>query len=412
MKVVRNKNFIEEEYPMAQNNHTPFLKKMLIEFMAEPDPLYAMLEWLTNELMKLEAENKVGAHKGEHCPTRTTHFSGTRVRRFDTRLGTIYLLVPKLRKGGYIPFFVTERKRSEQALLQVVQEAFINGVSTRKMERLAQSLGIESFSASQVSEITKDLNEQVEWFRTRPLEKEYPVIWVDALYEKVRCERHIISMAVAVVQGLTNEGNREILAVEPMYAESEDTYTHLFEQLKSRGVETVWLCISDAHTGLKNAIQKCFLGSSWQRCKVHFMRNILVHIPHKEKESFAAKLKQIWYQPDQECAKQYALLVIQEYRDRFPQAIALLEEGLEDSLQFLAFPHLDQRKISSTNSLERIHKEIRRRTRVVGIFPTTDSYLRLVTSYLIEYTEDWMSSKKYISSEAITKQQVELLKIA
>ena len=397
---------------MAHKNHTPFLKKMLLEFMTEPDPLYAMLEWLTNELMKLEAENKVGAQKGEHCPTRTTHFSGTRVRRFDTRLGTIYLLVPKLRKGGYIPFFVTERKRSEQALLEVVQEAFINGVSTRKMERLAQSLGIESLSASQVSEITKDLNNQVEWFRTRPLEKEYPVIWIDALYEKVRCEKHVISMAIAVVQGITKEGNREILAVEPMYAESEDTYTHLFEQLKRRGVEKVWLCVSDAHSGLKNAIQKCFLGSSWQRCKVHFMRNILVHIPHKEKESFAAKLKQIWYQPDQECAKQYALLVIQEYRDRFPQAIALLEEGLEDSLQFLAFPHLDQRKISSTNSLERIHKEIRRRTRVVGIFPTTDSYLRLVASYLVEYTEDWMSSKKYISSEAITEQQAELLKIA
>ena len=371
-----------------------------------------MLEWLTNELMKLEAENKVGAQKGEHCPTRTTHFSGTRVRRFDTRLGTIYLLVPKLRKGGYIPFFVTERKRSEQALLEVVQEAFINGVSTRKMERLAQSLGIESLSASQVSEITKDLNNQVEWFRTRPLEKEYPVIWIDALYEKVRCEKHVISMAIAVVQGITKEGNREILAVEPMFAESEDTYTHLFEQLKRRGVEKVWLCVSDAHSGLKNAIQKCFLGSSWQRCKVHFMRNILVHIPHKEKESFAAKLKQIWNQPDQECAKRYALLIIQEYRDRFPQAIALLEEGLEDSLQFLAFPHLDQRKISSTNSLERVHKEIRRRTRVVGIFPTTDSYLRLVASYLIEYTEDWMSSKKYISPEAITKQQVELLKIA
>jgi len=397
---------------MAHKNHTPFLKKMLLEFMTEPDPLYAMLEWLTNELMKLEAENKVGAQKGEHCPTRTTHFSGTRVRRFDTRLGTIYLLVPKLRKGGYIPFFVTERKRSEQALLEVVQEAFINGVSTRKMERLAQSLGIESLSASQVSEITKDLNNQVEWFRTRPLEKEYPVIWIDALYEKVRCEKHVISMAIAVVQGITKEGNREILAVEPMFAESEDTYTHLFEQLKRRGVEKVWLCVSDAHSGLKNAIQKCFLGSSWQRCKVHFMRNILVHIPHKEKESFAAKLKQIWNQPDQECAKRYALLIIQEYRDRFPQAIALLEEGLEDSLQFLAFPHLDQRKISSTNSLERVHKEIRRRTRVVGIFPTTDSYLRLVTSYLIEYAEDWMSSKKYISPEAITEQRTKLPKVA
>ncbi|QPM68873.1 transposase [Atribacter laminatus] len=142
------------------------------------------------------------------------------------------------------------------------------------------------------------------------------------------------------------------------------------------------------------------------------MRNIVVHIPHKEKESIALNSKQIWYQPDQESAKRVVLLVIQEYRDRFPQAIALLEEGLEDSLQFLAFPHLDQRKISSTNSLERIHKEIRRRTRVVGIFPTTDSYLRLVTSYLIEYTEDWMRSKKYISSEAITEQQAELLKIA
>lgn len=168
------------------------------------------------------------------------------------------------------------------------------------MERPAQSLGIESRSASQASEITKDLNEHVEWFRTCPLEKEYPVIWVDALYEKVRCERHVISMAVAVIKGLTSEGK-------------------------------------GAHSGLKNAIQKCFLGASWQWCKVHFMRNILVH--------------------------------------------ALLEEGLEDSLQFLTFPRTYQRKIASTNPLERIHKEIRRRTRVVGIFPTTDSYLRLVTNY-------------------------------
>ncbi len=163
---------------------------------------------------------------------------------------------------------------------------------------------------------------------------------------------------------------------------------------------------------LKKAIQKCFLGASWQRCKVHFMRNLLAHIPYKEKEAFAAQVKQIWQQPNQDLARCYALGVIQEYGDRFPQAIALFEEGREDSLQFLAFPLLNRRKLSSTNPLERVHKEIRCRTRVVGIFPNTDSYLRLVTSYLIEYTEDWVSSRKYISPETIEEQRTKLPKVA
>ena len=161
---------------MARKNDTTCYKKLLLNFITEPDPLYAMLQWLTEKMMAVEAEAKVGAAKGSHSTERTTHFSGNRVRRFDTRLGTMYLVVPKLRKGGYIPFFVTEKKRSEQALIQVVQKAFINGVSTRKIERLARSLGIETLSAGQVSEITKSLDEQVQYFRTRPLEKEYPVI--------------------------------------------------------------------------------------------------------------------------------------------------------------------------------------------------------------------------------------------
>jgi len=369
--------------------------------MGEADPLYSMLQWLTERMMEVEAEMKVGAVKGKHSPDRATHFSGTRVRRFDTRLGTLYLLVPKLRQGGYIPFFVTEKKRSEQALIQVVQEAFINGVSTRKMERLAQSLGIEGISAGQVSAMTKELDNQVAQFRSRSLEREYPIIWVDALYEKIRFDGRVISMAVLVVAGITVEGHREILACEPMMNESEETYRMLFNNLKERGLEKVWLCVSDAHKGLRKAIRKTFLGCSWQRCKVHFMRNILAHVSHKEKGPFADKLKAIWLQRTKETALQTAHMVIEEYKHRFPQAIKTLEDGLEDALQYLEYSSFDHRKISSTNILERLNREIRRRSRVVGIFPSMDSYLRLITSYLIEYAEDWSTGKVTLNSHSL-----------
>lgn len=397
---------------MAREYDTSAYKKLLLHFMGESDPLYSMLQWLTERMMEVEAELKVGAAKGKHAIDRTTHFSGTRVRRFDTRLGTLYLLIPKVRQGGYIPFFVTEKKRSEQALIQVVQEAFINGVSTRKMERLARSLGIEGISAGQVSVMTKELDDQIDQFRTRPLEREYPVIWVDALYEKIRFDGRVISMAVLVVAGVTLEGRREVLACEPMMNESEETYQMLFNGLKQRGLEKVWLCVSDAHKGLRNAVQKAFLGCSWQRCKVHFMRNILAHVSHKEKASFAAKLKAVWLQPTRETALQTARMLMDQYRDRFPQAIWILEEGLEDALQFLTFSCFDHRKISSTNILERLNREIRRRSRVVGIFPGMDAYVRLITSYLIEYCEDWSTGKCYVKPSLIEEQRVVLQKAA
>jgi putative transposase len=397
---------------MARRHDTATYKKLLLHFMGEADPLYSMLQWLTERMMEVEAELKAGAAKGKHAPDRRTHFSGTRVRRFDTRLGTLYLLVPKLRQGGYVPFFVTEKRRSEQALIHVVQEAFINGVSTRKMERLARSLGIEGISAGQVSAMTKELDEQVERFRTRPLDREYPLIWVDALYEKIRFDGRVISMAVLVVAGITVEGHREILACEPMVNESEETYRILFSNLKQRGLEKVWLCVSDAHKGLRKAVQKAFLGCSWQRCKVHFMRNILAHVSHREKGVFAEKLKTIWLQPTKAAALRSARMLIDEYRDRFPRAIATLEEGLEDALQYLAFSSFDHRKISSTNILERLHREIRRRSRVVGIFPSMDAYLRLITSYLIEYAEDWSTGKCYIKQALIKEQRVALKQAA
>jgi putative transposase len=397
---------------MAHNNVITHFQKLLLQFITEPDPLLAMLQWLTEQLMQLEAEEKIGAPKGKHSQNRSTHFSGYRVRRFDTRMGTMYLLVPKLRKGGYIPFFVVERKRSEQALIQVVQEAFINGVSTRKIERLAKSLGIENLSASQVSEINKGLNEQVEAFRTRPLEKEYPVLWVDALYEKIRTNGRVVNMAVLIVTGINTSGVREILAVEPVYGESEETYTQLFDKLRGRGLENVWLVVSDAHKGLQAAVKKCFLGASWQRCKVHFMRNILAHVGHRDKAQFAARLKQIWVQPDRESALKLAALFIEEYEEQYPEAIEALRQGLEDSLQFYSFEDFDSKKISSTNMQERLHREVRRRSRVVGIFPSGEAYVRLVTSYLIEYSEDWAMSRSYVRAETIELCRAKLKRVA
>jgi transposase-like protein len=397
---------------MAKTNLITCFQKLLLQFVTEQDPLLAMLQWLTEQLMRMEAEEKAGAPKGSHSRDRTTHFSGYRVRRFDTRLGTMYLLVPKLRKGGYIPFFVVERKRSEQALIQVVQEAFVNGVSTRKIERLAQKLGIENLSASQVSQINKGLGEQVEAFRTRVLEREYPVLWVDAMYEKIRSDGRVVNMAVLIVTGVSVCGIREILAVEPMYRESEQTYTLLFRKLQERGLEQVWLVVADAHKGLRAAVTKCFLGASLQRCKVHFMRNILAHVGHRDKEQFAAKLKQIWLQPDRESALKIAELFVEEYRERFSEAVETLREGLEESLQFYGFEEFDPRKISSTNMQERLHREVRRRSRVVGIFPSAESYLRLVTSYLIEYAEDWSTSRSYIRAEAIERCRRKLGRVA
>lgn len=392
---------------MAYENNTSSIEQMLLSFMAEQDPMQSMLQWLCGQLMEAELASKIKADKSERTDDREGYRSGYRVRRFDTRMGTMYLLVPKLRKGGYIPFFVTEKSRSEAALMNVIQEAYINGVSTRKIRRLAQSLGIESISRGQVSQITRELNEQVQVFRSRRLEKTYPVLWVDALYEKIRYDSRVINMAVEVVIGIDIDGKRDILAIEPMQEESEATYKSLFDSLKSRGLEDVWLVVSDAHKGLMKAIKESFIGCSWQRCKVHFMRNILARIPSKDKAAFASRLKQIWLQPDIDTAKAYAENLMDYHDGRYPEAVRSLEEGLEDSLQFYSFKSMDARKISSTNMLERLNREIRRRTNVVGVFPNMDSYIRLVTSHLIEYSDDWSAGKAYISPDQISLIQEE-----
>ena len=382
---------------MAQNIY----EKILAQFLTEGDPIFAMLEWMVKKMIEIESQQKVGAQKGKHSRGRKTYFSGTRVRRFDTRMGTMYLLIPKVRKGGYVPFFVTEKKRSEQALMSMIREAFVNGVSTRKVERVAKKLGIENISSGQVSMINKQLNEDVQRYRNRKLDRLYPFVWVDALYEKIRDNGRVISMAILVVYGVNREGKREILAIEPMYQETEDNWRMIFKNIKDRGVEKICYIVSDAHAGIQSAVKKEFLGCSWQRCKVHFMRNILARVSSKDKKSFADKLKQIWRQPDKQMALKVAELIMEEYQDKYPKAVKCLEEGLEDTLSYYDYPEVDHRKISSTNVLERLFREIRRRTKVIGIFPSKDSYIRLVTTLLIEYSEDWEVERSYIKKDIL-----------
>lgn len=396
---------------MAQNNLNAELEKLIQEINggeSPSDPLLTMMKWLLNEIMQIELKKRLGAYKGEHSDARTGYLSGTRPRRFDTRLGTIGLDIPKVRSGGYVPFFLNHRERCEQALCSVVFEAYTNGVSTRKMKKLAEAMGIEGISASEVSKINHSLDEQVQAFRTKPLDEEYPVLWADALYEDIREDGRVVSKAVMVVQVLNMLGKREIIAIEPMPEESTDTYEVLFSSLKERGLRTIHLIVSDAHLGLKAAAKASFPGSSWQRCKVHFMRNILARIPQKQKALVGAKLKAIWNAAEMQDARLLEKSFVKEYEKRFPDAVKCLEDGFEDSIQFYAFRSFDPKKVSSTNCLERVNREIRRRTRAVGIFPSSDAYIRLVTSFLIEYTEGWREGCCYIRPEIIRLQLEEL----
>jgi transposase-like protein len=241
----------------------------------------------------------------------------------------------------------------------------------------------------------------VKEFRTRPLKAEYVFVWIDALYEKVRFEGKVVSVAIMIAYWIDGEGRREILAVEPMWEETEESWRDFMQKLKKRGVRRVRMFISDAHQGMQAAIKKEWLGACSKRCKVHFIRNILVKVSHRDKARLSEKLKQIWLQPDRRSAERLAQLIIEEYEGKYPEAMRCLEEGLKDSLQFYNFPEIDKRRISSTNVLERTNREIRRRSRVVGVFPTVESYLRLVISYLIEYMEDWVDDYAYIKAEKL-----------
>lgn len=356
------------------------------------DPLRSMAELITDFLMEAEVTAKVGAEPHERSADRTTHRNGHRERRWDTRLGTLTLQVPKVREGGYVPSFIEHRKRSEQALISVIQEAVVKGVSTRKIEAVLEEFGIAGISAGQVSQLCASLDEKVRKFREAPL-GEIRYVWVDALYEKVRVDERIESMAVVIATGVNLQGRREVLGLDVIAAETEEGWGEFFKSLKERGLRGVKLVVSDAHTGLKNAVRKV-LKTEWQRCKVHFYRNVLAQVPKRSQAEVSEAMKAVFVQRDQKSAEAKAADLVRQFQARFAKAMEIFEAGIDDVLSYLHYPQHHRTRISSTNPLERLNREIRRRTRVVGIFPNVAACLRLIGMLLVEKNDDWLTDDK------------------
>jgi len=373
-------------------DRTELADKLLESATSAEDPLRAMAEMIADFVMEAEVTAKVGAEPHERSAERTTHRNGFRDRRWDTRLGTLSLKVPKLREGGYVPSFIEHRKRSEQALVSVIQEAVVRGVSTRKIEAVLGELGIAGVSAGQVSQLCAALDEKVRQLRERPL-GEIRYVWVDALYEKVREDERVESMAVVIATGVNLQGRREVLGLDVIPTESEEGWTQFFKGLKERGLQGVRLVVSDAHGGLKAAVRKV-LKAEWQRCKVHFYRNVLVHVTKRSQAEVSEAMKAVFVQRDEKSAKAKADDVVRQFQSRFAKAIEIFEAGIDDVLSYLHYPQPHRTRLSSNNPIERLNQEIRRRTRVVGIFPHRGACLRLIGMLLVEIHEDWLTDDK------------------
>lgn len=373
------------------------LRKRLLE--AGPDQLREMVQMFAEALMSAEADGLCGAAYGERSEDRVNRRNGYRQRRWDTRVGSIELAIPKLRSGSYFPDWLLEpRRRSERALIAVVAECYVNGVSTRKVDKVVQQLGIDGISKSQVSELAKSLDEQVQAFRTRPLEAgAYPYVWLDALYVKCREDGRIANVAVVVATGVTDDGHREVLGVDTVSAEDEASWTGFLRSLVARDLSGVQLVVSDAHEGLKNAIGKVLHGASWQRCRTHFMRNLLSKVPKSAQSLVATLVRGIFEQPDSEAVLRMHAEVVEKLEAKFAKAAELLEEAGPDVLAFTAFPKEHWRRIWSNNPLERLNKELRRRSDVVGIFPNRDAVIRLLGAVLCEQHDEWAVARRYLT---------------
>jgi transposase-like protein len=354
---------------------------------------------VAQELMEAEVSELIGAQHGERTEDRATHRNGYRPRRWDTRAGEIELQIPKMRQGSYFPSFLQPRKRSEQALVSVVQQAYVCGVSTRRVDQLVESLGLR-ISKSEVSRIAGLLDEHVQAFRQRPLEGRYPYLFVDAKIEKVRDGGRVARKCVVIAHAVHETGRREIIGLDVGEAETEAFWTEFLRSLVARGLVGVQLAISDAHPGLKAAIARV-LGSSWQRCTVHFLRDLRGHCRKDQHDALGALIRQLFTAPDGVEARRRLADAISQLEPRLPKIARLLDEAEDDVLAFYAFPAEHWPKLRSTNPLERFNREIGRRTDVVGIFPDDPSLIRLVSMLAIEANDEWLVGRSYISQSSM-----------
>jgi len=361
---------------------------------------------LAQALMEAEVSQHTGAAHGERAPEqRTAQRNGYRPRRWDTRAGTVELEIPRLRQGSYFPTFLEARRRAERALCQVVAQCYVEGVSTRKVEDVAAQMGITSLSRSQVSRIAGDLDELVEAWRTRPLEAgPYPLLWIDALSVKVREGGRIVNTSVLVATAVNSDGRREILGCELGSAEDGAVWTQFLRGLVARGLHGVRLVTSDAHGGITEAISAVLDGAAWQRCRTHFMRNLLAKVPRHAQQLVASLVRTIFAQDRPEDAwAQHAHVVTTLAEKGFHDAATLLDDAADDLLAYTALPRAVWPRVWSNNPQERLNKEIRRRTDVVGIFPDRAAVVRLVGAVLAEQHDEWQVARRYISHDAIRR---------
>jgi len=374
---------------------------------ADTDLLREMVKAVTEVLMSAEASAVCGAPYRQPSVERVNRRNGYRERRWDTRVGTIDLAIPKLRKGSYFPDWLLEpRRRAERALMQVVTECYVRGVSTRRVDGLVRTLGLEGMSKSQVSQLAKELDPVVESFRNRPLDEgPYTFIWLDAMTQRCREGGRVVNVVTAIATGVNSDGHREILGIDVFTSEDEAGWTAFVRGLVARGLSGVKLVTSDAHSGLKAAIAAELAGCSWQRCRTHFMRNLLTKVPKSAAGLVATLVRSIFAQPTSKEVWAQHERVADELERRFPTAVEMLREAAEDVLAFTTFPQSVWRQIWSNNPQERVNREIRRRSDVIGIFPNREAIIRLVGAVLAEYNDEWMITRRYMSVGALEQAQ-------
>ncbi len=378
---------------------------------ADPDLLRSMVKAFADQLMSAEASAMCNAGYGEVTASRVNSRNGYRSRDFDTRAGTLELAIPKLRTGSYFPdWLIVPRRRAERALVAVVAQCYVEGVSTRRVDDVVRSMGIEGISKSQVSELAKSLDEAVAAFRNRPLDAgPYTYIWVDALTQKVREGGRIVNVAVVIATGVNAEGHREILGLDLITTEDGAGWTAFLRGLVARGLSGVQLVVSDAHRGLVDAIASVLPGAAWQRCRVHFVRNVLTRVPKATQSMVATLIRSIFDQPDAEQVHLQHARVVEQLAERFGDAADMLISAEADILAFSGFPKEHWRQIWSNNPQERLNKEIRRRTDVVGIFPNRAAVIRLVGAVLAEQHDEWAVARRYMGIESLAKARLRVL---
>ena len=375
--------------------------RALLEKSSDADLLREMIGFTARRLMDLEVEGLTGAAYGEKSQERLVQRNGYRDRSWETRAGRVELRIPKLRKGSYFPGFLEPRRLAEKALTAVVQEAYVHGVSTRSVDDLVKAMGMSGISKSQVSRLCGEIDDKVKAFLSRPIEGDWPYLWIDATYVKVRESGRIVSVAVIIAVGANSDGRREVLGMDIGPSEAETFWTALLRKLARRGLRGVKLVISDAHEGIKSAVSKV-LHASWQRCRVHFMRNVLAHAGRNGRRVVAAFIGTAFVQEDADAARTQWRQVADQLRPKVPKLAALMDEAEADVLAFMSFPKDHRVKIHSINPLERLNGEIKRRTDVVGIFPNEDAITRLVGALLLEQNDEWAVQRgRYMSLETI-----------